>query len=112
MTEKAFFGWIRSQLRRVSQRWKPIYGILKEGRRPVTFGDRVQWGNRIKFVYQCERCLQWFPRTGIEVDHIVPCGSLRSFEDVGPFTARLLCERPGLRRVCEACHLIITKEGS
>lgn len=110
MTEAQFWGWIRSSLRRMSQRWRPIYGILKESKRAVTAADRAKWGNRIKFVHQCSRCRAWFPKKEVEVDHIVPCGSLKCSEDVGPFVLRMLCEREGLRLLCHECHVTITQE--
>lgn len=110
MTEAGYWAWIRSSLRRMSQRWRPIYGILSESRRAVTTEDRRRWGNRVKFVHQCSRCEQWFPRKQIEVDHIIPCGSLRCEADVGPFITRMLCERSGLRLLCEPCHQIITHQ--
>lgn len=110
MTEAAYWGWIRSNLRRMSLRWKPIYGVLKDCKRPVTAADRNKWGNRIKFVHQCSKCSQWFPKKLVEVDHIIPCGSLKTPEDVGPFIMRLLCERPGLRLLCSPCHVTITHQ--
>jgi len=45
-----------------------------------------------------------------QVDHIVSCGSLRSFEDLPGFTERLLCEASGLQIVCKACHQAKTNE--
>lgn len=38
------------------------------------------------------------------VDHINPCGTLKSFEDVRGFVERLFCEAEGLRLLCEECH--------
>ena len=103
-------GWLRSHLRRMSQRWKPIYGKLNEGKRPVTAEDKAKYGNRIRYVYDCEVCHNWFPKREIEIDHIIPCGSIKDIStDVGPFVERLLCERDGLRRVCHECHHIITQ---
>lgn len=110
MSEAAYWGWIRSSLRRMSMRWKPLYGVLNDCKRAVTQEDKAKHGNRIKFVYQCSACSGCFPRKEIEVDHIHPCGSLKCEADIGPFVTRMLCERPGLRVVCKQCHLSITKE--
>lgn len=49
-------------------------------------------------------CCNWFPGKEIEVDHIVPAGRLRSFEDIGGFVERLFCERENLMVLCEQCH--------
>ncbi|MDY0087105.1 MAG: HNH endonuclease signature motif containing protein [Coriobacteriia bacterium] len=110
-TEAQFRGWIRSSLRRMSQRWKPIYQTYNKSKRPATAADSAKWGNRIKYVYQCEQCREWFPKKLVEVDHIVPCGSLTDIEkDAGPFILRMLCEIDGLRLLCEPCHQVITQE--
>lgn len=104
-TEAQFRGWIRSSLRRMSQRWKPIYQTFNRSKRAVTAADREKWGNRIKFVHQCDACQQWFPKKQVAVDHIVPCGSLLDIEkDTGPFILRLLCEVDGLQLLCTNCH--------
>lgn len=111
MTEAQFRGWVRSQLRRMSQRWRPIYSVIEDGKRPVTAQDKKKWGNRIKFVYHCEGCDQYVPRKEITCDHIVPCGSLKDIEtEAGPFILRLLCEKDGLRRLCKPCHQEVTNE--
>ena len=105
LTTAGFFGLIRSALRRLSIRWKPRTEYLNSVRRPKINGGRS------KFEYQCKSCQSWFIKASIEVDHIIPCGSLRSFEDIGPFIQRLLCEKDGFRALCKACHLEITNEG-
>jgi hypothetical protein len=99
LTEAGFFGMIRSALRRLSIRWKPRTEYLNSVRRPKMNGGRS------KFEYLCESCKQWFIRASIEVDHRIPCGSLRSYEDIGPFVQRLLCEKDGFRVFCKDCHL-------
>ncbi len=115
MTEAAFFSWIRSQLRRMSQKWKPIYECKKEGRREATAAEKRMHGPQTRYVNTCEKCLQWFPNKMLEVDHTIPCGSMGSnAEDfakrAGPWILRLLVERHGLRRLCTACHLGVTHE--
>jgi len=111
MTEAAFRGWIRSSLRRMSQRWKPIYECKRRARRAVTAADREQWGNRLKWVFQCAICQHYFPEKFIDVDHIVPCGTLVDIEhDAGPFILRMLCEADGLRCLCRECHHVITQK--
>lgn len=109
-TEAAYWAWMRSSLRRLSQRWPPLYSVLNDCKRPVNTADRAKWGNRIKYVYQCSQCGFWYPKKQVEVDHIVACGSLKCTEDVGPFIERLLCEKDGLRVVCDPCHQEITNQ--
>lgn len=109
-TEAAYWAWIRSSLRRMSQRWPPLYSVLNDCKRKVEDSDRAKWGNRIRFVYQCAECKLHYPKKEVEVDHIIPCGSLKCAEDVGPFIERMLCEKDGLRVLCHGCHQTITNE--
>jgi len=104
LTTAGFFGLIRSALRRLSIRWKPRTEYLNSVRRPKVGGGRS------KFEYECQVCHNWFIKAHIEVDHILACGSLRSFGDIGPFVQRLLCEKKGFRALCKPCHLIHTNE--
>jgi len=46
----------------------------------------------------------------IQVDHVEPCGSLKTFEDLPGFVRRLFCEADGLQVLCKAnCHRRKTK---
>lgn len=104
MTEAQFFAYIRSALRRLSIRWKPRNTFLSEIRRPKDNGGRSKWE------YPCSECKQYFIRAHIEVDHIIACGSLKSFDDIGPFVKRLLCEKDGFMCLCKECHRLKTNK--
>lgn len=91
LTEAAFFGRIRSVLRNGFRYWKPI----SETRAACRVG---------KGRYKCQHCGKVVGAKEFEVDHVVPCGTMRSFEDVGPWLERLLVERDGLWGLCKACH--------
>jgi len=65
---------------------------------------------RLKWEYMCQACKGWRPAKQVEVDHIVPCGSLKRFDDLVGFTERLFCESDGLRVLCERCHALRKKE--
>jgi ribosomal protein L44E len=110
MTEQAFFGWLRSGLRRMSMKWRPIYGVLNDRRRPATLEDKRKYGNRISWTYNCGECGEWFPRKVVEVDHRPPAGSLTCYEDIPGFVERLFVERDKLHVMCTACHDRKTKE--
>lgn len=105
MTEAQFFSWIRSYARRLSIKWKPRTDYLKSVRRPYK-GDN----KRVKWEYPCHECRQWLILKNIEVDHIIPCGSLQSFDDIGVFYKNLLCEKDGYVTLCKPCHLKHTNE--
>jgi 5-methylcytosine-specific restriction endonuclease McrA len=100
MTEAAFWGKLRSMFRRGFQWWVPIRLALEKASRPSQSANK-----RLKKEYLCAMCTQWFPRKHIEVDHIVPCGRLLSYEDIGPFVERLACEDvDSYQVVCKPCH--------
>lgn len=100
-TECRLFGELRSMLRKFSMRsWKPLQDLMKQGRRPSQNKARPQ----LKWEHQCAMCGGWFAGDEIERDHVEPCGSLRSFEELGDFTRRLLVEVDGLQKLCGECH--------
>lgn len=103
-TEAQFFSMIRSHARRLSIRWKPRAEVLKEVRRVYKGLNKRQ-----KWEYQCNKCKQWFAQKQIEVDHIIPCGSIKCFTDIGPFYERMLVEKSGYQVLCKPCHLIKSK---
>lgn len=103
-TEASFFGFIRSGLRQISRRWPPLVKDVFEAAKREYVGSN----KRQKWEYQCAHCKNWFKRTEVAADHIVPCGTLRMFEDVAEFLRRLLCELEGLQVLCNACHKVKT----
>jgi hypothetical protein len=104
-TSAAFFGWIRSALRRLSVRWKPKNEYLLTVRRPYTGA-----GKRSKWEYQCQICFKWHIRAHIEVDHKERCGKLKDFNDLGDFCKKLFCEKEGFQALCKECHIKKTNE--
>ena len=92
----------------MSLRWGPKIEAKKAARRPSQSDNK-----RLKWEYQCDQCKGWFRGDETEVDHIVPCGSLKSFEDLGPFAERLFCEADGFRVLCKVkCHSKKTRSQS
>jgi 5-methylcytosine-specific restriction endonuclease McrA len=99
MTESGFWSFIRSALRQKSRWWKPIVQCKMAARR-----DYKGPLKRQKYEYQCNECKEWFPEKKINIDHIIPAGSLNCSADVGPFIERLFCEVDNLQCLCEKCH--------
>ena len=104
-TTAKFFSFIRSGLRAKWTRWPPKYAVMAAAKRVYT-GDN----KRQKFEYLCSECNEYHPQKETEVDHCVPCGSLRSYEDIGSFVERLFVGEDKLRLVCKTCHREITKK--
>lgn len=104
MTESAFWSFIRSGLRQKSRWWKPITECKLKAKRAYKGPNKRQ-----KFEYQCNLCKNWFPEKQINVDHIIPAGSLNCAEDLPGFVERLFCEQDNLQVLCENCHNIKTQ---
>jgi 5-methylcytosine-specific restriction endonuclease McrA len=99
MTESAFWSFIRSALRQKSRWWKPITEAKLQARRLYKGTNKRQ-----KFEYQCNVCKNWFIEKKINVDHIVPAGTLTTSKDLPGFVERLFCEVDNLQVLCEKCH--------
>lgn len=99
MTESAFWSFIRSALRQKSRWWKPILQCKLAARRAYKGPNKRQ-----KFEYQCAICEKWFQEKKINVDHIIPAGSLNCAADLPGFVERLFCEQDNLQVLCEKCH--------
>lgn len=99
-TESEHMGKIRSALRRLSRFWKPALASLELVHRPYTGTNK-----RIKHEYLCASCNCWKIRKDVEINHKVPCGTLKSYNDVSAFLERLFCEDVhGYSVLCKECH--------
>ncbi len=100
MTEAQFFSMIRTTLRNSSMYWKPIHACRQKARRAYKGENKRQ-----KWEYQCNNCKEFFDMKQIEVDHINPCGSLKTFADLPVFVESLFVEVDGYQVLCKKCHL-------
>lgn len=105
MTESAFWSFIRSGLRQKSRWWKPITQCKLKAKRPYKGPNKRQ-----KFEYQCNSCKKWFAEKNINVDHIIPAGTLTCANDLPGFVERLFCEVDNLQVLCSGCHNIKTQK--
>lgn len=101
MTEAAFFAMIKNSLRKLSLRWIPMKQALELAQRPSEHENKL-----LKYEYQCAKCLNWFPKKDVEVDHIIPCGSFKAYEDIGNYVRNMLPENASSFMVlCKEHHL-------
>lgn len=106
LTEAEYFSKIRSALRKAFQFWNVGQEVLKENSRPSQSDNK-----RLKTEYQCNRCKNWFSRKLVNIDHIIECGSLRTYDDIVPFLKRLTPEtKSSYQILCCECHKKKTKE--
>jgi hypothetical protein len=104
MTESMFLSFIRSALRQKSRWWKPVSECKQNAKRVYVGNNKRQ-----KFEYQCNQCKNWFPDKEINVDHIIPAGSLKSLNDLPQFVEQLFVEVDKLQCLCVNCHYIKTQ---
>ena len=81
------------------------YQVMNAASRPYKGPDK-----RRKKEYQCNVCKGWFAQKEVAIDHIKPCGTLKTFEDLPSFVSTLFCEQDNLQCICSACHSIKTQE--
>lgn len=96
-TTAKFWSFIRSGLREKFNRWPPKYEAIREA--------KVARGK-----YQCASCGELFKQTEVQVDHITPTGTLKSFEDLPEFVEKMFVDTSGLQVLCKPCHQIKTNE--
>lgn len=112
LTEAAYWGKLRSELRWAFRHWKPAQEAVNRHSRPYKGTNK-----RRKTEVQCQECYEWFPPSQIDKDHIIPCGSLYNKKGVATpqsvwgFIKRLTEEDPMLYQpICKACHKLKTKQ--
>ncbi len=107
-TEAKFRSFIKGNLRRATQKWRPIQDCLKNA--------RVERG-----VYLCAGCNNHVPATikdssgkrrkNVHVDHIIPiidpAVGWTSYDDM---INRMFCEADNLQVLCAECHDVKTNE--
>jgi 5-methylcytosine-specific restriction endonuclease McrA len=105
LTESAFWSFIRSALRQKSRWWKPISLCKQNAKRNYKGPNKRQ-----QYEYQCNYCKKWYADKNINVDHIIPAGTLTCANDLPEFVERLFVEVNGLQVLCQDCHNIKTKQ--
>ncbi len=117
-TEAQFWGHFKSALRWASVKWlaggvyaKALRKLLKDipvELRGMSFthrGKLYEVTGRETYLYPCEFCKLWFSEKAVDKDHIVPCGGIHSFENIGEVAKRMFIEaEEGWRLLCKPCH--------
>ena len=93
-TESRYWGFLRSMLRRGFQRYPNKHACMANARRKV--GRKSE--------YECASCSVNHRRKDVAVDHIKPCGTLRSYADLATFAENMFCPVEGLQVLCKGCH--------
>lgn len=102
-TEARYFQFIRAALRAAFSRYPVRFQVKKMAERKVT-------GQRHKYEYKCAECKKWYMSKQVHIDHIKPCGSLKTYKDLPKFVETLFCEADNLQVLCTDCHKKKTAE--
>jgi len=109
MTEAEYWGKVRSALRKAFAYWKPAQLAMKSAECGTRTNPKT---GKERKVYRCAMCGKADYPEEMQIDHIEPCGSLRSSEDLVAFLERLTCEDTSKFQVLhKACHQAKTNEG-
>lgn len=100
-----YWGFLRSALRSAYNKWPPKWKVLNAAKRAYKGKNKSQ-----KWEYRCAICKKWHKAKDVSVDHIIPAGSLNSYDDLVPFVQKLFCAEEGLQVLCTACHHSKTQE--
>ncbi len=99
ITEAAYWGMLRSGLRRLFRFWKPSVAALHAARVPYSGKHGQKWA------FLCADCQRLFKRQGVQIDHVEAVGTLLCLDDLPGFLARLTPEDPGAYKIrCIRCH--------
>ena len=98
-----FNSFVTSLLRSGSRRWEPKYTVLNEAKTVKKINKST---GRLAQHYKCNCCKEEFPLKDVQVDHIVPIGRERSWDE---FIDGLFCEKDNLQVLCVTCHAVKTK---
>jgi hypothetical protein len=98
-TEARFNSFIKSGLRKLSQKWPPRFEIISNA--------RVERGVYICAGYKRpEHKVRY--KDGINVDHIKPI--MKGNPTWNTIIKRMFCEKDGLQLLCKTCHNKKTKD--
>jgi len=99
LTEKQKYQRLRSALRRVTMQ---SYPVISEAKRLAKITITEEGKTKVRYI--CSICNNNFNSADVAVDHIVPAGSLTSFNDVEGFVTKLFCRIENLQVLCNDCH--------
>jgi 5-methylcytosine-specific restriction endonuclease McrA len=100
LTEAQRWTKIRTALRK-AWLYYPSRQVIKERERVIVVGEKH------RFEYPCANCGGLFKDREVDVDHIIPAGSLQT--DANSYLERLFCEPEELQILCKPCHKAKTK---
>lgn len=97
-TKGRYDSFVTSCLRGGFRRWAPKYNALNKAKVGIKTNKLTK---RKAMHYKCAVCNKVFPRTGVQVDHIIPIGKVETWDG---FIERLFCDSDNLQVLCKSDH--------
>jgi len=107
-TEAEYWKYLRGQMRNI-WRFFPVKNKFKAMQMVPVFEGCGVTNPKVKKVGQCAYCKKWFAANKLQVDHIEPAGSFKSYEQAAEFIYNLLTPMSNMQLLCEDnCHCLKT----
>ena len=103
-TRGRFDSFVTSILRSGSRRWGPKYQTLNNAKTEKKINPK---SGRLAQHFRCAKCGEDFVAKDVEVDHVVPIGTEKTWDQ---FIDGLFCEADNLQVLCKPDHKQKTKE--
>lgn len=104
-SEAKFWGYLRSGLRALYNKWPPKWEVLSQAKRAYKGPIKQQ-----RWEFKCAQCEKYYKQKEVSVDHVIPAGALSSYDDIAGFVQRLFVGADGLQVLCKTCHDSKTQE--
>lgn len=102
-TEARYNSFIKSGIRSLTRKWKPMFDALKEAATEKKINDKT---GRVAQHYECADCRKDFPLKEVVIDHIEPIVPTNRNATWDEIISRALCEKDGFQVLCKPCHQI------
>lgn len=107
-TEGRLKSFITSALRGAFRRYPNKYECLKSAFVCKKINVKT---NRMSAHYKCAKCLEDFPTSEVQVDHVLPIvDPKKGFISWDEFIKNLFCPIENLQVLCKPCHSVKTKK--
>lgn len=108
--ESQYLSWLRGQFRKIWMDFIPKNEFLSENCYPVDSEEKALHGlhKRTKTAGKCVFCNQIFGKSKLQIDHIIPAGSMTTYAEAPGYLLRLLCSKENMQLTCKPCHDIKT----
>ena len=108
--ESQYLTWLRGQFRKIWMDYILKNEFLSDSCKPVSAEEKAMHGlhKRTKTAGKCVFCHHMFGKSNLQVDHIIPVGSMKTYAEAPGYLLRLLCSKENMQLTCKPCHDIKT----